>query len=108
MKKIETLTEEQKAKFPEYVNKWISIGLSTENPSKEVAQNSIIKVYESAGVPAPKTFIWVESPLHAGVCYALLKDNKLASVGASLRASVWDSVGDSVADSKVCCLFFHS
>jgi hypothetical protein len=30
MKKIETLTDEQKAKFQEYIKKWTDIGLSTE------------------------------------------------------------------------------
>lgn len=68
MKKIETLTEEQKAKFPDYVSKWINIGLSTENPDRSKAEAAIKKVYECGGLKKPQTFIWVESPFHAGVC----------------------------------------
>ena len=120
MKKLESLTEEQIAKFSSYREKWIKIGLATEKRGfdRSFSEKAIKKAYSCAGLIEPKAFIWTESPLHAGVCYALLKtkNNSVrasvwdsvgasvrasvrASVWASVRASVWDSVGDSVGAS---------
>lgn len=64
-KKIEKLTPEQEAKFPEYVQKWTSIGLSTKKEGDREKANTIIdKVYEYADLVPPKHKIWVDNPLH--------------------------------------------
>ena len=102
MKKIESLTPEQIAKFPEYREKWIAKGLSTYNPPREDAESAVKKAYTCAELKEPTTFIWVESPLHAGVCYSLLKSEEIKKIlnqGDSIRASVWDSVRASVGAS---------
>ena len=101
MKKIESLTPEQQAKLPLYRADWIKIGLTEESPNFDrTKKESAVKLcYKCVGLNEPKTFIWVESPLHAGICYAHLKSKKTASVWDSVRASVGDSVWASVGDS---------
>ena len=102
--KIEQLTDEQKAIMSVCRDRWIAIGLATERRGFDRApkEKAILNAYKCAGLKEPETFIWTESPLHTGVCYALLKSNERASVrgsvGASVRGSVWDSVGASVWD----------
>jgi hypothetical protein len=60
-KKIEQLTEEQKARFPEFVEKWTKIGLSTEPTDKATAEEGARKAYEIAGVKCPPIH-WCRSP----------------------------------------------
>ena len=62
---IESLTKEQEATFPYYVEKWKNIGLSTDNsafgdtrPIEELIGN----IYVNAGLKAPKNFHYHESP----------------------------------------------
>jgi len=92
---IESLTEEQISKFPEYVNKWINIGLSTEPANKVEAEKDINLCYQKAGIEPPKKIVWCGSPLSQGIARAIIlkiKNIDLDSVGDSVR----DSVGDSV------------
>ena len=111
--KIESLTPEQIARFPEYVQRWTDIGLCTAPASREAAEEAIREMYRAAGKEPPKKIVWCGSPLSQGLTRAIILDKKLvsdigksvrasvwdsvrASVGASVRASVWASVGDSV------------
>ena len=100
--RIERLTPEQTARFPEFIKKWTDYGLSTEKADRPKAEAAIRKSYEIAGLPHPERIVWCDSPLTAGLTRAIvmgLKDAEVktgASVWDSVRASVWDSVGDSV------------
>ena len=100
MRKIESLTAEQKAKFPEYVRRWTEIGLSTEVADRPRAEAAMVRMYEIAGLKPPR-IVWCGSPLSMALTRAvLLKVPETgASVGASVRDSVRDSVGASVRDS---------
>jgi hypothetical protein len=62
--KIQSLTPEQVAAMPEYVNKWTSIGASTEPTDEEKGTAAIVKMYKVAGYKAPKVY-WLDSPLAA-------------------------------------------
>ena len=105
MAKIESLTEEQKARFPEFVKKWTDIGLCTEKANRKEAEDGIIEAYKIAGLKRPK-IVWCDSPLSQGLTRIIVQ--KLESEGkltkglvgknekASVRASVRDSVRDSV------------
>ncbi|HVN67792.1 MAG TPA: hypothetical protein VMT55_05415, partial [Candidatus Sulfotelmatobacter sp.] len=117
MPKIEKLTAEQIAKFPEYVERWTKIGLSTEPADRPRAEAAIHKIYKTGGLPSPKTIVWCSSPLVAVLAINCLRNftdekikkligtkvNKDASVSASVsdsvRASVLASVLASVRDS---------
>ena len=95
MKKVEKLTSEQIAKFPEYVKKWTDIGLSTQPADRPRAEAAIRYMYRAAKLPAPR-IIWTTSPLVSGLARAILNNSVWASVGASVGDSVRDSVWDSV------------
>ena len=99
MSRIERLTPEQMSRFPEFVEKWTSIGLCTDPANRPNAEAAIREMYGCAGFPAPKKIVWCGSPLSQGLTRAIILDNKLASVGASVGDSVGDSVRDSVWDS---------
>jgi hypothetical protein len=92
MKEIESLTAEQIAKFPEYVDRWTKIGLSTEPADRPRAEAAIRWMYRNAGLADPR-IVWTQSPL--GNCLAL-QALKSGSVGARAMGSVWDNVWDSV------------
>ena len=103
MAKIIELTAEQRARFPEFVEKWTKIGLSTEPADRPRAEEAITMMYRAAGLPPPKKIVWCGSPLSQGIVRAIIIDKRPKhpgdSVGASVGASVWDSVGASVRDS---------
>lgn len=64
-KQIEKLTPEQEARFPEFVDKWIKIGTSTEPVDLEKAKAAACKAYRLAGLPEPTQFHLVDSPVAA-------------------------------------------
>lgn len=103
MKKIEKLTPEQIAKFPEYIKKWIKIGLSTEPANKEKTEKAIEEMYKIAGLQKPK-IIWYDSPLSQGMTRAIILEKQLLknskdSVGKSVLDSVGESVWSSIGES---------
>jgi hypothetical protein len=63
--KIESLTEEQTARFPEFVDKWLKIGLSTEPVDLENAKKAACLAYTLAGLPEPTKFYVTDSPISA-------------------------------------------
>ena len=98
-KKIEQLTKAQESRFQEFVDKWTSIGLSTEPANRERAENGIRTAYKIAGLQPPR-IVWCGSPLSQGLTRAIVLGLKSPDVGNlvldSVRASVRDSVGASV------------
>ena len=98
-KRIEQLTPEQIARFPEWVEKWTRIGLCTDPADRPRAEAGIWKAYKIARLNPPERIVWCDSPLSQGLTRAIVLRLKNASVGASVRASVWDSVGASVGAS---------
>ena len=99
---IEKLTPQQIARFQEFRDKWMDVGLSTEKANRKEAVEGIYLAYEKAGLKAPKV-VWCSSPMVQGLTRSIILDKEWASVGASVGdsvgASVWASVGDSVRDS---------
>ena len=94
-KMINSLTQEQIDSFPAYVEKWLTIGLSTEPLDFERAKAAVIKCYEIAELPPPKYFYRFESPYSAAMAATLLKSTG-AQVWDQVWAQVWDQVGDQV------------
>src|SRR6266481_5796979 len=60
---IEKLTPEQEARMPEWRDRWISIGLSTEPADRPKFEAAAARCYLAAGLAPPKRVIWVESPI---------------------------------------------
>jgi hypothetical protein len=64
-KKIKSLTADQEDRFGEYVDKWLSIGLSTESVDFENAKKAACLAYRLAGLEEPKNFHITDSPIDA-------------------------------------------
>jgi hypothetical protein len=62
---IRSLTPEQTARFGEYVEKCIAIGLNTEPVDLENAKAAVCKAYRLAGLKEPTQFYVVDSPVAA-------------------------------------------
>lgn len=62
-KKIEELTEEQKAMFPVWVDKYTKIGLSCEPADKERAERGIRSHYTVAELEQPRVIVWAAHPM---------------------------------------------
>ena len=63
-KTITQLTDEQRARFPEWVEKWVAIGHCTAPADRVRAEWGIRGCYEAAGLKPPP-IVWVDSPLAA-------------------------------------------
>ena len=100
--KIEKLTPEQIARFPEFRERWTKIGLCTDPADRPRAEAAIHESYRAAGLQPPRKIVWCGSPLSQGLTRAIILDNNkqlMASVEDSVQASVRDSVEASVRDS---------
>lgn len=100
MEKITELTEEQKAQFPRFVDKWTKIGLCTDKANRKEAEAGIAKAYEIAGMKTPKIF-WCESPLAmllAKVIALKLAENKEPEVVAGIPADLKKILGARLED----------
>jgi len=99
---ITSLTQEQMRRFPEFVEKWKAIGLSTEPANRKEAEIGVVEAYKAAGLDAPK-IVWCGSPMSQGLVRAIVFNCVPSEVRSSVRdsvgASVWDSVWASVRDS---------
>ena len=91
--KITSLTEAQKARFPEFVEKWIAIGLSTEPADKPRAEKAIRGMYALANLKAPR-IVWVPCPI-SGVHAAMkfVHAHELAQSAPNARDAILDTVG---------------
>lgn len=78
MQRIESLTPEQEARFPEFKDKWLKIGLCTDPIDFEQAKAAMCLTYEKVGLAPPKEFYYAESPKAAIELIQTLSDNKLS------------------------------
>ena len=100
---VEYLTQKQISKFPEYVDKWVKIGLSTERISfdqvKRIVNNLYKEILEYNENPI---IILMDSPVSAW--YATLFCNHIFNnndqIGDQVRNQVgnqvWNQVGDQI------------
>ena len=81
---ITELTAEQTALMPIIQQRWLKIGLSTEQTTdRDLVARTLARVYEVAKLPAPTTILWEPSPYHGAIAAARLGNPKLT--GAALR-----------------------
>ena len=99
MKKIMSLTKEQEALFPHYVEKWIKIGLCTEPADREKAENAINGLYRLAKLKEPK-IIWLPCPISAAlssVVYVSIANSKSFPVRSAVGSAVYSAVDSAVS-----------
>lgn len=105
MKKITKLTPDQEARFPEFVRKWIDIGLSTVPADRPRAEAAIAGLYKLANLKEPRV-IWLPCPISAAlsaVCYAAIIQHRLVAkpkgaVDSAVRSAVRSAVYSAVRD----------
>lgn len=71
MKKIESLTPEQKAKFPEYVNKWVDIGTKTDRLDYDTTLEIVTGFRNLIGRSSDVPLVIAENPIEAWVLCCL-------------------------------------
>src|SRR3990167_5078777 len=69
IKQIQTLTDAQRARFPEFVRRWTDIGLCTDPADRPRAEAAIVRMYAQANLAAPRV-VWCGSPLSQGLTRA--------------------------------------
>jgi hypothetical protein len=95
--KITSLTDEQEARFGEFVERWTRIGLCTDPADRPRAEAAIRDMYRQGGLEPPTTIVWCGSPLSQCLTRAMIPDCWLLdSIGANCPESVLESVQDSV------------
>ncbi len=62
---LTSLTAEQEARFPEYVDKWLAIGLSTEDIDVEESLAALKDIYEQSDLTYPDKYEVYDSPFAA-------------------------------------------
>jgi hypothetical protein len=60
---ITELTEDQVAKMPEYVYKWVKIGLCTDDCDRAKAEHLCNEAYKTVGLEPPKRIYWTNDPI---------------------------------------------
>ena len=97
-RRLESLTPEQVAQLPAIRDRWLAIGLSTEPANRYAAEAAADLAYATAGLPAPRLRIWLDSPLAGayGAAFLCALQRSAPQVGAQVGAQVWDQVWDQV------------
>lgn len=112
--RVTSLTDEQRAKFPEYVARWSAIGLCTDPADRPEAEKAVREMYAAANLEAPRV-VWCLSPLGAALTKAVFfninelvtaaarklnpKDHPRDIVRALVDYAVTDQLSASVAES---------
>jgi len=103
-KRIDKLTPEQTARFGEWTENWVKIGLSTEPADFDRATAAALKAYEAANLKRPMVILRMGSPYAATLGGALAwmylqelsKKVKLPKVRSQVESQVWSQVGSQV------------
>src|SRR3954468_16891959 len=63
VRRIERLSREHEARFEEWADRWIAIGLETAAADRERFEGAMRDWYRYAGLDWPGVVVWVPSPL---------------------------------------------
>jgi len=102
--RIDTLTDAERATFPGYVDRWTATGLRTGPLNADEwaqVEAAARRMYGYAGLPEPRVFLGVASPLAAAIAASVAAEvapAAAAHLGDGVEAGVWDGVGDGVGD----------
>jgi hypothetical protein len=95
---IEKLTKKQIDRVPFYVDKWLKIGLSTENSSDEEIKKIINDVYENLlSKPKPKEIKIFDNPIDCwNTVGNTVRNTVRNTVENTVRNTVWNTVWNTV------------
>jgi hypothetical protein len=101
-KKITKITPEQAALFPEWVKRYVEIGLSTEPADFERATEAALKAYKLCNLDKPVVVLRMGSPYAATLggilAWGMLRAMKDKKVWDQVGGQVWDQVRSQVGD----------
>lgn len=102
---ITSLTEEQIAKFPEYVRKWVDIGISTEEVDMIECVSAIKNAYKKVNISAPEYFIGPVNNPYEGLLAELVIEQFIESKtkfkdSAHLNTLVMERIASMISDLK--------
>ena len=99
MARIDKLTKEQTARFGEWSEKWIKIGLSTEPADFDRATAAALQAYKLCNLKRPMVVLRMGSPYGATVggamAWAMLRELG-KQVRSQVESQVWSQVGSQV------------
>ena len=92
---ISKITPEQVARFGEWAEEWIKIGLSTDPADFDKATEAALRAYAYCNLGRPKIVLRMSSPYGATVGGALALDI-LRNAGTQVESQVWSQVWSQV------------
>ena len=102
-KRIDKLTEAQRAQMDAWADKWIEVGLRTGPTDWELFERAARDCYAFAGMAWPDVVVHVSSPLAlafaapaAALAIELIERGPRDAVGGAVRGAVRDAVGGAV------------
>jgi hypothetical protein len=117
--RIDKLTPEQQARFDEWADRWIEVGLRTGNADRPRFEQAVRDCYRYAGLLPPRTIVWTTSPLVVAlagpiasyVLASLRRDGVVdAAVGGAVDGAVGGAVGAAVGGAvrkTIAALYLH-
>src|SRR3990167_6415180 len=100
--RIDSLTEAERARFPEWVDKWVAIGLSTERLDLPRFNEAAKACYRFADLAEPRVIVPVSSPLvlalAAPIASAILSGQRLVTVRGAVDGAVDEAVREAVRE----------
>jgi hypothetical protein len=99
-RKITKITPDQAARFREWADKWIAIGLSTEPADFERATDAALRAYKICNLDRPMVILHMSSPygatLGGALAWAMLSQVESQVVGSQVWLQVWSQVESQV------------
>ena len=96
---ITKLTDAQVAKFPEYVSKFLKLGLSTQPMTEELKADVIqnmADIYRAGGIEPPKFYIFLDSPMACLLGFVVYEELVKTMNIPQVRSQVESQVGSRV------------
>src|SRR5574337_1198330 len=102
VKRIDSLTPQQRARMDEWADKWISVGLRTGAADRPSFEKAAEQCYRISGLPWHGNVVWVPSPIvmaiAAPVAALVIQLHRAKNPGDAVRGAVRDAVDGAVRD----------
>jgi len=110
VEKITEITPEQEARFPEWVDKWVKVGLNTSPTDKSIGRTAALEMYDAIGYERPSVVIQMSSPYASsmGGAYAVIQmagledgltlDQIRGRIGTNIKEDIFASVAEQVSE----------
>jgi phage baseplate assembly protein W len=101
-KRVDKLTEKERAQMAGWAEKWIAIGLSTEPADRPLFDAGVRACYRHSGLAEPKLVVWCPNPLVVAlagpIAHAILaqRENPDSAVDSAVRSAVRSAVDSAV------------